>query len=221
MKTSQRHLKLVLPIVLIAFFSRETLAQSLSQGPAELGQGSSVLEIMNWLDKTMLPNARVGVRTSSTPQIESDSHVLKQDERPSDSLFYSQGFKLVNVDRCNLTLRNDDAKLIAHSSLVAGNMEQYKAELFVPLARLSDKKGRRPYRHTSNPEKSRLLGTWRTEFKSKRSREEALLTLYLPGHTEKIGGWAAETLTFTFDSREMSEQFDAAFRHAVRLCRTK
>jgi hypothetical protein len=178
---------------------------------------------MNWLDKTSLPKARVGLRTSSTPQIDSDSPVLSQDQHPSDSLFYSQGFKLIKVDGCNLTLRNDHTRLIGHSTLVIDETPQqhYSAELYVPLYRLSEKKGRAPYRYTKDPRKSLLLGTWRTEFKSNRSREEGILTLFLPGHTEKIGGWEAETLTFTFDTKEESEQFNAAFRQAIRLCRAK
>jgi hypothetical protein len=228
MKTQQRGLDALLVVVSIALLCPGIFAQNRSQWPSALNQRSSVLEILNWLDKTSFPHARVGVKTSSDSGTDSDSlsslsPVTRQDARPPDSLFYSQGFKLIKVDGCTVTLKNDDTTLIAHSRLIQDQTPQqhYRAELYVPLYRLSYKKGRVSYRHTNNSEKSRLLGTWRTEFKSNRSREEALLTLFLPGHTEKLVVWEGEILTFTFDTREMSEQFDAAFRQAIRLCQTK
>jgi hypothetical protein len=222
MKTPRRWLSAFLVAIAIAFLGPGTFAQDPSQLPSQVNGRSSLLEIMNSLDTTIFPVARIGVRTSSTPQIDSDSPVLSQDQRPSDSLFYSQGFKLVKVDHCNLTLRNNDTRLIAHSSLIADDTPQqrYVAELYVPLSRLSHK-GKAPYRHTNNPDKSRLLGTWRTEFKSNRSRADVLLALFRPGHSEKPGVWEAETLTFIFDTKAMSEQFDQAFRQAIRLCRAK
>jgi hypothetical protein len=71
---------------------------------------------------------------------------------------------------------------------------------------------------TVNPDKAQLLGTWRTEFKSNRSQEDVVLTLFAPGQTDKLGTWKAETLTFTFDSKETSEKFTAAFRQAIEIC---
>ena len=32
---------------------------------------------------------------------------------------------------------------------------------------------------------------------------------------------ARETVTFTFDDKEMAEQFNTAFRQAIRLCKPK
>jgi hypothetical protein len=227
MKIPHRWLDTLLVVVSIALLSPGIFAQNRSQWPSELDQRSSVLEILSWLDKTSLPHARVGVRTSSVPGTDPESigyhTATRQDARPPDSLFYSQGFKLVKVDGCTLTLRNEDTKLIAHSTLIRDTTpeQHYSAELYVPLYRLSSKKGRAPYRHTNHPEKSRLLGTWRTTFKNNRSREDVVLALALPGRTEKLAVWEAETLTFTFDTKEMSETFDAAFRQAISLCRRK
>ena len=45
-----------------------------------------------------------------------------------------------------------------------------------------------------------------------------MLTLFSPGKTPKLRVWEAETLTFTFESKEMSEKFDAVFRQAIRIC---
>jgi hypothetical protein len=36
---------------------------------------------------------------------------------------------------------------------------------------------------------------------------------------ERLGSREGHTLTFTFDSKEMSEKFDATLRQAIRLCK--
>ena len=195
-------------------------------GPATRGQDNTsfssqqpnISEVMDWLDQNGLAHARVGIRTSSQPA--TDDTVQKQDAYPALSLFYSEGFKFINIENCGVTLRNDNTRLISHSKLVhdpAPN-ERYTAELFIPLNRLSLGKGRKPFRHTSDPPKAQLLGTWRTEFKSSRSQEDVVLTLFVPGQTAKLRVWEAETLTFTFDSKETSEKFDTAFRQAIKIC---
>jgi len=199
---------------------RSALAQdsgNVSPGPS---QQPHISEIMDWLDKNGLAQARIGVRTSSQPAREEIPGVTQQDAYPALSVFYAQGFKLVRGDVCGVVLRNDDTALLAHSKLVQDPPpgQRYTALLFIPLDRLSAKKGKGPYRHTSNPDKARLLGTWRTEFKSNRSQDDVALTLSDPAHPSKLLVWHAETLTFTFDSKETSEKFDVAFRQAIKIC---
>jgi hypothetical protein len=215
---SMRKPLLVSPVILILFCPL-VLAQDNRAVPG-LTQQSNISEIMNWLDKNGLAQARVGVRTSSRPQREELSGVIQQDAYPALSLFYAEGFKLVQGDVCNVILKNDNTRLLAHSKLVQPPPpdQYYTAELRIPLERLSLKKGKGPYRHTSNPDKALLLGTWRTEFKSNRSGEDVVLTLYTPGQTEKSAVWKAETLTFTFNDKETSDKFTAAFRQAIKIC---
>lgn len=113
-----------------------------------------------------------------------------------------------------------NTRLLAHSKLVQAPLpdQRYSAELYIPLNQLSVKKGKGPYRHTVNPDKAQLLGTWRTEFKSNRSQEDVVLALFARGQTEKLGVWTVETLTFTFDSKKTSEKFTKAFRQAIEIC---
>lgn len=190
----------------------------LAQDKPALSKRPNVTEVMNWLDSTGLAQARVGVRTSSQPA--RDDIIPQQDAYPALSLFYSAGFKFINIENCGVTLRNDNTQLISHSKLVhdPSPNAHYTAELFIPLNRLSINKGRKPFRVTSDPQKAQLLGTWRTEFKSNRSQEDVVLTLFAPGQTAKLNVWKAETLTFTFDNKETSENFDAAFREAIKIC---
>jgi|SRR5215213_118232 len=195
------------------------LAQDKSSTAPGLSQRSNISEVMDWLDKNGLAQARVGVRTSSRP-VRKESGVLQEDASPAVSLFYSEGFKFIQIENCGVLLRNDNTKLLAHSKLAPDPPpdQRYRAELYIPLNRLSLKKGKGPYRHTPNPDKAHLLGTWRTEFKSNRSEEDVVLTLFAPGKSEQLGVWEAETLTFTFESKETSQKFTDAFHQAIKIC---
>ena len=196
-----------------------TFAQENRAGPA-LSQQSNISEVMEWLDKNGLAQARVGVRTSSHPARREIFGVIQEDAYPALSLFYAEGFRLVQGDVCNVVLKNDDTRLLDHSKLVQAPPpdQRYTSELHIPLNRLDVKKGKGPYRHTSDREKAQLLGSWRTEFKSNRSGEDVVLTLFASGQTEKLAVWKAETLTFTFDDKETSEKFTTGFRQAIKIC---
>jgi hypothetical protein len=218
MMTMHKHSfgKLLILSLLSLLVSSIALAQDKSNSPASLPQQPHIAEVMNWLDKNGLAQAKVGVRTS--PQ--SARREIQQDAYPALNLFYAEGFRLVQGDVCGVILRNDSTTLLAHSKLAHDPApgQRYSAELYIPLDRLSVKKGKGPYRHTSNPDKAHLLGTWRTEFKNNRSQDDVVLTLFTPGQTTKMRVWEAETLTFTFDSKETSEKFTAAFRQAIKIC---
>ena len=188
----------------------------LAQDKPALSNRANISEVMNSVDNIGLAQARVGIRT--IPQSADEN--LQRDEYPALSLFYSEGFRMVQGETCSVILRNDSARLISHSSLAYDPApgQPLTAELFIPLGRLSVKKDKKPFRHTSDPQKAQLLGTWRTEFKTNRSREDVVLTLFRPGQSAKLQVWKADTLTFTFDSKETSEKFDAAFRQAIETC---
>ena len=191
--------------------------------PVVLGQDSTgqpnISEVMNALDQNGMGQARVGIRTLRQSR-EEISGVLLQEDYPALSLFYSEGFKFVRIENCGVILRNDNTQLISHSKLVHDPTpgERVTAELFIPLNRLSLTKGRKPFRHTSDPQKAQLLGTWRTEFKSSKPLEDVVLTVFDSAGTAKLGVWKGDTLTFTFDNKETSEKFDTAFRQAIKIC---
>ena len=191
-------------------------AQDDTNAATGLSQNANISEVMDWLDNNGLAQARIGVKT--IPQ--SAREEMLQDAYPAVSLFYAAGFRLVQGEVCGVILRNDHTTLLDHSSLVHDPApgQRYAAELYIPLNRLTVKKGKGPYRHTSNSDKAQLLGTWRTEFKSSKSQEDVVLTMFAPGQTEKMQVWKAETLTFTFDNKETSEKFTAAFRQAIKIC---
>ena len=203
----------IVTVLLVFVLCFVALAQEPSQQP-------NIVEVMNSLDQNGLAQARVGIRTSAKPAREELSGVIQQDAYPALSLYYSEGFKFVQIENCGALLRNDNTQLISHSKLVNDPTpgERLTAELFIPFNRLDLKKGRKPFRHTSDASKAQLLGTWRTEFKTNPSQEAIVLTLFAPGKTDKLNVWKAEAVTFTFDSKETSERFNTVFRQAIKIC---
>ena len=193
---------------------------ALAQDRAGQSQQPNTVDVMSRLDQNGLPQARVGIRTSAQPAREEFSGVIQQDAYPALNLFYSEGFKFIQIENCGVILRNDNTRLISHSKLVHDPApgQHISAEIFIPLNRLDIKKDSKPFRHTSDPQKAQLLGTWRTEFKTNQSRDDVVLTLFAPGKTEKLHVWKAEALTFTFDNKDTSEKFNTAFRQAIKIC---
>jgi hypothetical protein len=198
------------PIVLIILLGSGILAQDNARQPAEFSPSSSLSEIVDWLDKNSFAQARIGLKgrsNSSWPPWQKPhySHLAVD-------YVFSPGFRLTKSDSCNLWLKNDDVKIINYKGLPM----QHSVELILPLGKMSDKKGKAPYRYTENPRKAALFGTWRTVFKNKKGNLET----YLDNSGEREHHYA-DTLMFTFDDKEAADKFNAAFRQAIRLCKAK
>lgn len=191
-------------------------AQNKPPLPGDLNQNSSVSEILKWLDQTTFRNARIVLKDSS------DAFTYRppwDDSGPAIHTFiFTQGFRVTNIDGCNVMLRNDDAKTV-YKSKVQDSTHRSIADVWLQLNRMSPNKGKRTHRYTKDPEKVRLLGAWRTEFKYRGWFVRTMfgLSLYSP-ESKEPERWEGMDLAFTFDTKEMSEKFDAAFRRAIRLC---
>lgn len=195
------------------------------QGPA---RGTELREVLEQLDRTSLAGARVGVSHGGAP---GDEGALPE-PIPSVSkatLVYSQGFKLANLEGCTLTLRNDDVKLLRPArpprpgTYMGDPQTRYVAEVYVALDKVGERKGRAPYRHTKDAEKARVFGVWRSEYKQRRFRPRDIggVSVFPAGRRERHNYFGYGKLFFTFDTREAGEQFDSAFRRAVKLCQPK
>ena len=220
MATAQRlsYSFIIASVVLLS--SLRVLAQNKPLLPGGLNQDSSVSEILTWLDQTTFPIARVVLKDST------DAFIYRppygHDSGPAEHTFiFTQGFRVTNIDGCNLMLRNDDARTVTKSKL-DDSPHRLVADLWVQLDRTSPNKGKHTHRYTKNPEKVRLLGAWRTEFKYKGWFSRTMVGLTLTSaEWKEPQRWDGRNLAFTFDTKEMSEQFDAAFRQAIRLCKSK
>lgn len=240
MKTFQ----LLFLVILSFVFGSVVFAQKTAL-PAGLTEKSSLEEILNWLDTTSLPQARVG--------LESNASGVEQGETPTTATRYyelgifSKGFRLAKIDGCKITLKNDGVELIrfetkypnpAEGSLddfrkIQNDKSQFTGELFIPLQKLKANKA--PFRHTKKAERADLLGTWRTEFRSKsdfflilskekmKSLLENLLRIEIVGAGQdgRNDSMVGDELTFTFDDKQMSENFYAAFSRAIALCKNE
>jgi len=215
--------------------------------PSDLTEKSSLAEIVAWLDKTSFAKARIGVHASA-PQMDSDSVPNATTTYPEWAVF-AQGFRLVKSDGCHLVLRNDAIELIEFASKYPDSRngsfanfrktknKQFSGDLLISLERLSGKKGKSPYRLNTKSDLADLLGTWQTKFIGKGLKIDVTENKWrIPGKTITLvndivleiaasgenGGnesMDADDLTFTFDDRETSEKFYAAFRQAVNLCK--
>ena len=207
-------------VTVVVLSSFRALAQNKPLLPGGLNQDSSVSEILTWLDQTTFRNARVVLKDST------DAFIYRppwgHDSGPAEHTFiFTQGFRVTSIDGCNLMLRNDDARTVTKSKL-DDSPHRLIADIWVQLDRMSPNKGRHTHRYTKDREKVRLLGAWRTEFKYKGWVSRTMVGLTLTSaEWKEPQRWDGRNLAFTFDTKEMSDNFDAAFRHAIRLCRSK
>ena len=215
--------------------SSQTLAQNKPKPPPPLNASSSVSEIVDWLDQNSFSHARIGLE-SGGPNLDPMGSMMST---IAEGLVFSSGFRLVKVDGCRLTLRNDQVKVLSgwtnrtdSNEMSLANfvwdgkkgekkLTPYSADLFIPLDKM--RYGKKPYQHTKNPEQAKLLGTWRTKFKEKGFFKRFVFQIEITavedsGLKDKM---KAATLTFTFDDKKGSQRFDSAFRQAIGLCAGK
>ena len=211
--------------------------------PAELTEKSSLADILHWLDKTSFSQAHIGLEANASGV--EPSEIPTTATRYYEWAIFSKGFKLSKIDGCKLILRNDNVELSnfsteypnpAEGSLdefrkIQNNQSQFTGEFSIPLQKLKTNKA--PYRHTKKADQANLLGTWRTEFKRKsefflipskekmKSLLENLMKIEIigvdqDGRNDSMNG---DEITFTFDDKQMSENFNAAFSRAITLCK--
>jgi hypothetical protein len=244
MKTSKLLARTFFPIVLCLCFQSLAFAQKTSL-PSGLTVNSSLEEILNWLDKTSFSQARIGLE-SNAAGVEA-GEIPTTATRYYESAFFSTGFKLSKIDQCRLTLKNDNVKLLgfytkypdpAEGSLkdfrkIPNNQSEFTGELNIPLQKLKTDKA--PYRHSKKAEEVDLLGNWRAGFVRKfeffliptKNKMKSLLENQIEmkiigiGQNERTDLMNGDEITFTFDDKQMSESFYAAFSRAITLCKEK
>lgn len=218
MKTSRR-LPYALFILLVLLLSNsKATAQRKPVLPGDLKSDSSVAEILTWLDQTTFRNARIVLKDSWYDEV---IYPWDDTEAAKNTFIFTQGFRVTNIDGCNLMLRNGDARTIAKSKL-GDPTRVLVVDVWVQLNRMSPTRGRATHRYTKDPEKARLLGAWRTDFKYSGWSSRTIVGMTLRStESKEPARWEGMDLAFIFDTEEMSKNFDAAFRQAIRLCKSK
>lgn len=223
-----------LAFLFISLPAARALAQDNDALPPGLTQGSSLSEVLDWLNTNGFTRARIGLegyRINSSLA----SDVSKTGEpMPRESVVFGPGFKLVSVDGCRLRLRSDGITVLRPGEGALkydqGRLSLYTkrgpgltpdpADLYIWLHRLRPD-GEAPYLHTDDPEKGRRFGRWRTAFGAKRTRSPDIVMLEIPERPwEAMKDYVyADKVSFTFDDAVSGGQFYRAFSRAIRLCR--
>jgi hypothetical protein len=96
--------------------------------PSGLTENSSLEEVLNYLDATISPEARIGLE-SNAPGVEPDE-IPTTGTRYYEQAFFSKGFKLAKTDGCKITLRNDNVDLLGFSTKypnpVEGSLDDWR-----------------------------------------------------------------------------------------------
>ena len=222
-------------IVFTTFTNADVFAQKETALPSPLNETSSLTQILDWLNENAFPHARVGLRAkggTGPPR----SYGLARESTPSGERIFSEGFHLKFVNGCHVTLSNEHVAIIDARNRESGSFYRFinqknrdreltpqLAMVFLPLDRMSNTRGKGPYLHTKDQDKARLVGAWRTSFEQngffRKTIFDAELTAAEQSQTKELGHFTS--LTFTFDSQVLAEQFNVVFRRAITICSSK
>jgi len=225
----------LLVVVLSSFSNADVPGQEKTLLPPELNQSSSLTEILAWLDKNAFPYAQVGLRTKgghapSVVPFKSGNPI------PAQERIFSEGFHVKVVNDCQVTLSNEQVTIIDARNRSSGSFYRFitqkngerqltpqLAMVFLPLNRMSDKRGKGPHLLNKDHEYAKSVGTWWTSYEQegffKKSIFDVELTAAEQSQTKELAHF--EYLTFTFETKELAQQFDATFRQAIKICASK
>lgn len=227
-----------------------TLFVSVCLGPNTLGQdqrasSQELSEILDQLNKTSFPKARIGLEFTGSESYTDSSDTWQSMNlnlsRLSEFANFSPGFTVASIDGCRLTLRNNQVKILNWGTssysvelmslakfVVDGKKGEKKLTpqtgvLTIPLDKLSHKGGKAPHKYTKNPATEKLLGTWRTEFKGRGFFRRSMFEMEITAAEgpDLKSTMTSQKLFFTFDNKQERETFNKAFRRAIQLCSSK
>jgi hypothetical protein len=208
--------------------------------PSALSEKSTLAQILTWIDK-VIPQASVEL-DSNEPDPEPGE--LITDVTPySEWAEFSPGFKLSENDGCKVKLSNEKTALLKYSSKYPDPRKgsfhiplsaTYPSVFTIQLNSLSEKGGKRPFEHRK---KGAQAVTWRVTYRlrgspwpfiprlpSKEKIKKAIqnpplrITLIGSGQNGRDESMNGDTLSFSFGSKAIAEQFDASFRLAISKC---
>lgn len=218
----------------------DTLAQN-QPSPPQVKQ-LSVAEIVESLNKTSFPKARIGLKYEGPEDHLNGSDSMESMalnvSRLSEDLVFSSGFTVESFNGCRLTLKNDDVKILNwgtssydrnRMSFAKFVLEPKKGEkkltpqtgvLTIPLDKLSYKKGKPPHRYTKLEVVERRLGMWRVDFQWSGFFKLSIVEMEITAAEGKdlTGKMTAQKLNFFFDDKKEGDDFNVAFRQAIKLC---
>jgi hypothetical protein len=228
MKIFQNVSKILFLFLLIFVCHSRLFAQEVA--PLELKLNTSVLEILDYLNKTGFPQARIGIDTM-TYEVYSPNNPYAIFSR---SAVFSPGFKITKIEGCFLTLRNENVKLLSFGTTLSRDEDRgfrslkeraagavnYPAELYLRLNKMGFAGKKKPYLYMKNAEAAKVFGSWAAKFISGNPEKEGAISIDIPDPRPGFGrdGIEGKNITFVFDDKQTSENFNTALRRAIRLC---
>ncbi len=206
-------------------------AQTRPPAPATEPKPSIKEEFERLESADLFAAARVGL-TDNVLRHRNGTGLYDEPTLETEKEIFSQGFRFGSLEGCTLTLRNEDVRMLlspggerSRALTYAGGAPptRHVAELHIQLAGLSARKGKSAMRVNSDPDKARLYGAWRAEYRFKGivAKSPVFVSMFPAGLRESRKNYEGESVGFTFDSREQSLKFDAAFRRAIKLCESQ
>jgi hypothetical protein len=203
--------------------------------PPALNESSSLAETLEWLNKNAFPHARVGLKFRSRKGPKSRFGVPQVYHAGGERIF-SEGFHVTLVNSCQVLLTNEQVTIVDARNPESGGFYRFitqkngqreltpqLATVFLSLDRMSDKRGKRPHLLTKDHKHGKSGGWWQASYEQhgffNKMIFDAELTPAEQPQTKELGHF--DYLSFTFESRELAEQFDAAFRRAIKICANK
>jgi hypothetical protein len=229
----------VVLIISISFSATEIRAQDKASFPEKWIDSSTLSEILKGLDETSLPRARISLKYKGRESYDQDNNYILFG-RLSEELIFSQGFRLLSVQGCRVTLRNEQVKIIGSESSSYNRDAMSFARFLYDLKhekKLTAQTGvmviglnqlkyteSKPYQYTKKPDVAKVFGVWRVKFCEKRFVGFSLLQMEISAAEDpdlKDTMKNAQTLTFTFDDKQESESFRVELNRAIKLCQGK
>ncbi|PWT93501.1 MAG: hypothetical protein C5B55_04485 [Blastocatellia bacterium] len=210
----------------VAFAQRNT-------PPSGINEHSTIQEILEYLNRTSFPYARIGLRVAVAKSV--DSWNPNVDNRyPDEFLVFSAGFRLASaLDDCHLVLRNEnitvydaedrDIKPIDLKGLTESS-PPYVAEFGTWLETVSHNGGKAPFLQSKNPARADVLGPWELKFQSRGFFVRSIFGVKIPALKQGFFGKdfeTSDTVRFGFDDRAAAERFNSGFRRLIKLCQPR
>ena len=219
-------------ILSTSFSNLDVLGQEKTLLSPPLNQRSSLAEILSWLDKNAFPYGQVGL-SKKGGQAQSTVPFKSANPIPAQERIFSEGFQIAAVNGCQVTLGNKHVAIVRSHNSSSGTFRRFITQnngkreltpqlalLFLPLNRISDSKGKGPSSQTEDRDKPKLLKPWRTTFDEKGFFRHSIFQMELTAaeqpQIKELANF--DHLSFSFDSQELAEQFNAAFRQAIKIC---
>jgi hypothetical protein len=219
-------------IALTGVLSLDVPGQEKHLLPPGLNESSSVAEIIDWLNKNAFPHARVGLKARSLKGPKS-RFGLPQTYYAGGERIFSEGFHVTLVNGCQVLLTNEQVTIVDVHNPDSGSFYRFitkkkgqreltpqLATVFVSLDRMSDKRGKSPHLLSKDRKNGKSGGWWQANYEQhgwfNKRVFDAELTPAEPSQEKELGHF--DYLNFTFESRELAEQFDTAFRRAIKIC---